>query len=815
MTLARFGENEMTGEEKAIRKRLGIPDAAERVIVFGESSHWDPNWLLTSKQYYALRTRYTMSRAVHELEKEPRRVYSVECVFFVKMYWDRHPEKHDAIRRLVNEGRMRFTGSGVTTPDTILPATEAIIRDYLIGQEWLRNNGMDQEPRLAYLPDDFGHSPTVPDLLCALGYDMAAVSRIDGGYFPGCDYRLKSAYPLPGSSAELLKRDLMTADFVWRGPAGGKVLTHWNAFTYFQGDMIAHHGPIKWMGYAIGIPARSAKAVARKIDSYVKQLEPLSRTPYMFCPIGCDFVDPIPGLVGLLDGYNEYGYPRTGVWAVNAGMDDYLDLVACHGDQLPEIELDPNPLWTGFYSARPEMKQRCKKLSHDLVLAEKLLAVAGREDDPGLDVKEELERAWYTLAVSNHHDFITGTSPDRVWEREQKPWLIKAQERADAAIEKALGACPDPPAAKEADPPSWSLSHGRLLVETRYYVIELDEGSGGCITRWIDPESGDRLLAGPGNDSLLYKDTGGLWRMGHEYRGGEFRELGRESRNEASVRVIERDGVLEAVVESEPPGGRLVRRLWFRSDSPVVRMSLTGSCAKRRAVTCRFSTSFRPLGLVMDVPAGVVERLLVKIYNPTFWAATSFVHLRDRESGRGMAAFFGGPACVSADSNGTIEWIALRNAPKETAFGFLPLLSHPAKGVDSEVHTLDYAVFMTTSGGWRDNLLGLTAQKVLSSAWIKPGAPDVEAMADSTIHVEGGNVMIGCAKKASRGQGLIIRLISFNPGPHEIGLKVKNKAISRAFICDARERDLKEAEVENGEGRIMISGPITTVRLHF
>jgi alpha-mannosidase len=122
---------------------------------------------------------------------------------------------------------------------------------------------------------------------------------------------------------------------------------------------------------------------------------------------------------------------------------------------------------------------------------------------------------------------------------------------------------------------------------------------------------------------------------------------------------------------------------------------------------------------------------------------------------------------------------------------------------------------MTASGGWRENLLGLTAEKVLSNAWIEPGAPDVEVMADSIIHIEGEKVMIGCAKKASRGQGLIIRLISFNSGPEEISLKVKNNAINRAFICDARERDLEEAEVENGEGRIRINGPITTVRLHF
>lgn len=33
------------------RRRLGIPDDARRVLVFTESSHWDPDWMLTSEQY--------------------------------------------------------------------------------------------------------------------------------------------------------------------------------------------------------------------------------------------------------------------------------------------------------------------------------------------------------------------------------------------------------------------------------------------------------------------------------------------------------------------------------------------------------------------------------------------------------------------------------------------------------------------------------------------------------------------------------------------------------------------------------------------
>lgn len=38
--------------EKILRQRLGISNDAERVLIFAESSHWDPNWVWTSEQYF-------------------------------------------------------------------------------------------------------------------------------------------------------------------------------------------------------------------------------------------------------------------------------------------------------------------------------------------------------------------------------------------------------------------------------------------------------------------------------------------------------------------------------------------------------------------------------------------------------------------------------------------------------------------------------------------------------------------------------------------------------------------------------------------
>ncbi len=40
--------------ELTIRQRLGIPEDAAGAIIFAESSHWDPNWLFTSEQYFNL-----------------------------------------------------------------------------------------------------------------------------------------------------------------------------------------------------------------------------------------------------------------------------------------------------------------------------------------------------------------------------------------------------------------------------------------------------------------------------------------------------------------------------------------------------------------------------------------------------------------------------------------------------------------------------------------------------------------------------------------------------------------------------------------
>ena len=800
-------------DEAGLRAQLGIPPEAKHVLLFGETSHWDPNWLHTSEEYYQLCIPGILERAMLALEQEPRRVYSIESLFFLQRYWQSNPTQHERIRHLVNQRRLRLTGTGITTPDTVLPDTEAILRDYADGQEWLRANGMTAEPSLAYLPDDFGHSPALPTMLVALGFQMAAVTRIDGMYFVGCDYRPKSSFPLRGSSAERLVRKFKTADFVWRGPDGSQVLCHWNPFTYFQGDLLASIGVVRWMDRLYGFAWRTEAHVARRIRRYVRDLLPLARTPYLFCPIGGDFNGPIEGLVELLDRYNRIRYPKTGIWALDAGLDDYLTLVNCHRSALPVLTMDPNPYWMGFYASRPEAKRRANRIVRKLVIAEKLtvlpahvapnLLAGSVSGEP--EIARDLRKAWDWTVMSNHHDFITGTSPDRIWQEEQLPWLEQAEGLADHALARIRTIRIPAADLPQSPPPRWHLDAGRLVVDSDAYHVELDEKQGGAITSFRLGRSAQELLSGPANDLVSYRDSGGLWRLGHEFLGGVFAERARASRLPARINVEELGSVLQVQVVSDLEGRPFVRWLWMRNDSPVLRMRLVGSAQRRRTITCRFPTRLLGQELTMDVPGGIVERPAFKLYRPTFWPARSFAHLRGGPGDVGLAAFLGGPAAITCDGAGTLEWIALRYAPREMAFRVLPILSHPASGTDPHEGQLDYAIWFTPGGDAWENRLPHHVRRALRAAMFGPHEPDLDDLANSVVVPYRDDVQVTALKPAFCGDRVVVRLASFARRPVEVTLSCPSRLIKKAVLCDARERMLHDLEVH--EGKVVVPMP--------
>jgi hypothetical protein len=357
----------------------------------------------------------------------------------------------------------------------------------------------------------------------------------------------------------VLQKDLKTLDFVWRDDAGAEVLCHWNAFTYFQGDMLAHTGIVRWNGIVAAIPWRTRRHISRRVDAFVRELSPVARTPYLLCPIGMDFNAPIDRLREPLDRYNRERYGSTGTWAVLAGMDDYFDLVRHHTDALPRLSVDPNPYWMGFYASRPELKQRPTRIARTLLLAEKLSALS----PPRPALETALRDAWIHLVLMNHHDAITGTSPDRVAKGEQRAWLDTAEAAADAALGLAAAeTSPAPRAGRRAPAPSVRWQGRDLRVLTAHYRLLVSADGGGCLTSLV--MGGREQLGGPGLDLVAYEDDGGLWRLGHEYRGGSFVEADRVSRRPAQVEVTESDRTFCIAIHAALDGRPFTRTIRCR-----------------------------------------------------------------------------------------------------------------------------------------------------------------------------------------------------------------------------------------------------------
>ena len=795
------------------RARLGIPEDARRVLVITESSHWDPDWLLTADQYFRWRVRRTLDLVLDELARDPRRVWSADCVFFLAMYWDRRPARREELAAALDSGRLRLTASGVTSPDTLLPPTEALVRDLLVGQEWLRARGIGQEPRLAYFPDSFGHSPCLPSLLRATGFDRALVTRIDGAYFEGTDWEPRSAFPRPGSTAARLTEE-GSADFVWCDPSGAGVLAHWHPFTYGQGDLLAARGVTRWMGVPAAVPDRSERHVARRIDGFVRRLEPLARTPYLLCPIGFDFVHPIPDLLALLDRHNRVRYPSTGTWVLNAGADDYLDLVAEHGADLPRVEADPNPYWTGFYASRPELKRAHRQLVDELVATE--AEAVARGPVAAARTSAALRAPWWSAVVGNHHDFITGTAPDRVVRAEQEPWLASSL----AAVRRVAGA----PAATVPTPedggPSvhWSWDDERLTVTAGDLVAVVDPGRGGAITSV--ELGGTTVLTGAGADLVAHDDSGGLWRMGHEYRGGHLTEVDRTSRRRALVEVEDPDGGggPTVVVRASLDGRPTVRRYRFSAEPPAVVVEVGSSAGDRRTVTLQAPLPGPAERLVMDQPGGVVTRPPHRQYSPTFWPVSSWAVIDPAGAHRPAALGVELARAVAVRDTRTAEVVVARNATRERAWGWLPIPACPATGHEPGPTEATVALWWPADGGGDLPARAAAAQRVARALTVGDTRRRLEAAAASVVAaVDRPEIEVIACKPADRGEGLVVRLADRSGvGAGAVTLSLVTPVASAAR-CDGRERDLAPLEIDRSDDghrvTVPLAGTIASVRL--
>lgn len=139
------------------------------------NSHLDPVWLWD--RYEGMNEAIATVRAVLDLmDRWPDLTYIRGEAALYDHIRRRDPESFQRIQNWITAGRWDVVGGNWIQPDTNLPRTEALCRQYDLGMAWFRQY-LGRQPTCAWAADSFGHGAGFPEIYAKAGFDSFVFSR--------------------------------------------------------------------------------------------------------------------------------------------------------------------------------------------------------------------------------------------------------------------------------------------------------------------------------------------------------------------------------------------------------------------------------------------------------------------------------------------------------------------------------------------------------------------------------------------------------------------------------------------------------------
>ncbi len=195
LNFSAFAEKYETGTSEPSEKTKEFENDTIQVI---GHAHMDMNWLWTYFETMKM-SNDNLRQTVAFMKEYPdfTMIQSQAAVYkFVEMV---DPPLFKEVQKYVKEGRLEPGGGMWTEGDTNLSSGEALSRSFLFGQRYFRQH-FGRMAKVGWLPDNFGHTSQLPQMLKLAGLDYF--------YFHRCK-------PYMGS-------------FWWKGPDGSTVLCYGN-----------------------------------------------------------------------------------------------------------------------------------------------------------------------------------------------------------------------------------------------------------------------------------------------------------------------------------------------------------------------------------------------------------------------------------------------------------------------------------------------------------------------------------------------------------------------------------------------------------
>ncbi len=754
--------------------------SAHQLVATGHA-HIDSAWLWPVRETIRKCAR-TFSNVVALMDESPDFVFS--CSSAQQLAWMKefYPELFGRIREKVKAGQFVPVGGMWVESDTNMPGGEAMARQFIEGKKFFLDEfGVDCQE--AWLPDSFGYSGALPQIVKAAGSKWFLTQKISWNQVNRMPHHT----------------------FNWEGIDGTRLFTHFPPVDTYNSELsgreLAHaernyrdHGrgtvSLVPFGYGDGGggPTREMIAAAHRTAD-------LEGSPKVRIGTAANFF--------------------------TQAQAEYTSLPVWVGEMYLELH-------RGTYTSQAKTKLGNRRSEHLLREAELWCATASVRTAGGFAYPAaELKRLWQLVLLQQFHDILPGSSIAWVHQDAERNYaavaaaleaIIAGAARAalgEGSSEFLLNAAPHErsgvPALAAAEPVrsdhpvAVTESGGGYILDNGVIRAVLD--ANGLLTSLLDHASGREAIAPGqfGNHLELHRDTPNEW---DAWDIDEFYRRNVTSLTEARSVTLERGG-WDAVVVVERLAG---------SSAITQRISLeagSGSLSILTAVDWQEREKLLKIGFPLDVRAdrSASETQFGHVFRPTHtntsWEAAKFEICAHRwihvaEPGYGVAvsnaSSYGHDVTRSVrDDGGTTTTVrtSLLRAPK-----------YPDPGADRGRHELlvtirpGAAIADAVEEGYRTNL----------APRIATGAHAVSPL--FTVFNQG--IVVEAVKLAEDGSGDVIVRLYESLGERSEGMVTANFDTKEVHAVDLLERPIGGQGVTAGlDSAKLTLRPFQLVTLRF
>ena len=162
-------------EEEFYGKLCGKGGSGGELALIGHT-HIDVAWLWTLAQT-AEKAQRSFSTVINLMEQYPDYVFMSSQPQLYKYVKQNDPELYERIKKRIKEGRFEPEGAMWLESDTNLVSGESLIRQIMYGKKFMKDE-FGTDSRVLWLPDVFGYSAALPQILKKCGVDKFFTAKI-------------------------------------------------------------------------------------------------------------------------------------------------------------------------------------------------------------------------------------------------------------------------------------------------------------------------------------------------------------------------------------------------------------------------------------------------------------------------------------------------------------------------------------------------------------------------------------------------------------------------------------------------------------